>query len=126
MLVFEAIELMLVHSDTIICKVFLPTQLLVPLPLAEYVVLTLGETEILLVLIPPDQVYVFAPLAVKVTPSPKHMAVAVDEILKIGNGLTVMLLVAKACDKHPAVLVPATVKLALLGGLTTGFPPCIV
>ena len=27
----------------------------------------------------------------------------------IGLGLTVKLLVAKACDTHPAVLVPATV-----------------
>ena len=30
-------------------------------------------------------------------------------ILTVGNGLTVILLVAKACDTHPAVLVPATV-----------------
>ena len=50
--------------------------------------LTLGETAILLVLIPPDQVYVFAPLAVNVTPSPKHMVVAVEAILIIGTGLT--------------------------------------
>ncbi len=41
----------------------------------------------------------------------------------VGLGLTVKLLVAKACDKQPAVLVPATVKLALLGGLTTALPP---
>ena len=44
----------------------------------------------------------------------------------VGLGLTVKLLVARACDTHPAALVPDIVKLALLGGLTTGFPPCMV
>ena len=44
----------------------------------------------------------------------------------VGLGLTVKLIVAKACDKQPAVLVPDTVKLALLVGLTTALPPCIV
>ena len=44
----------------------------------------------------------------------------------VGFGLTVKLLVAKACDKHPAPLVPDIVKLALLGGLTTALPPCMV
>ena len=57
----EAIVLMFVHSVTFNCKVLLPTQPSVLVPLAEYVVLTLGETAILLVLIPPDQVYVLAP-----------------------------------------------------------------
>ena len=47
-------------------------------------------------------------------------------ILTVGHGLTGILLVAKACDKQPAVLVPDTVKLALLVGLTTAFPPCMV
>ncbi len=50
--------------------------------------LTLGETAILLVLIPPDQVYVFAPLAVKIIFSPTHIVVAVEAILIIGTGLT--------------------------------------
>ena len=44
----------------------------------------------------------------------------------VGLGLTVKLIVAKACDKQPAVLVPDTVKLALLVGLTTALPPCMV
>ena len=44
----------------------------------------------------------------------------------VGLGLTVKLLVAKACDKQPAVLVPYIVKLALLVGLTTALPPCMV
>ncbi len=44
----------------------------------------------------------------------------------VGLGFTVKLLVAKACDKHPAPLVHATVKLALLVGLTTALPPCMV
>ena len=44
----------------------------------------------------------------------------------VGLGLTVKLLVAKACDKQPAVLVPDIVKLALLVGLTTALPPCMV
>ena len=44
----------------------------------------------------------------------------------IGLGFTVKLLVATACDTQPAVLVPATVKIALLGGFTTELPPCIV
>ncbi len=47
-------------------------------------------------------------------------------ILTVGNGLTVKLLVAKACDTQPAVLVPATVKLALVSGFTTALPPCMV
>ena len=45
----------------------------------------------------------------------------------IGLGLTVKLLVAKACDRHPVTeFVPITVKEVLLGGLTTALPPCIV
>ena len=44
----------------------------------------------------------------------------------IGLGLTVKLLVTNPSDLHPAVLVPATVKIALLGGLTTELPPCMV
>ena len=44
----------------------------------------------------------------------------------IGLAFTIKLLVATACDTQPAVLVPATVKLELLNGLTTAFPPCMV
>ena len=44
----------------------------------------------------------------------------------VGFGLTVKLLGAKACDKQPAALVPDIVKLALLVGLTTALPPCMV
>ena len=41
----------------------------------------------------------------------------------VGLGLTVKLLVARACDTQPATLVPDIVKLALLVGLTTALPP---
>ncbi len=45
----------------------------------------------------------------------------------IGLGLTIKLLVAKACDLHPVTeFVPITVKEVLLGGLTTALPPCMV
>ena len=78
---------MLVHWDTITCKVLLPTQPSVLVPLAEYVVLTLGETAILLVLIPPDQVYVLAPFAVKVMFSPIHIVPVVPLIVILGSAL---------------------------------------
>jgi hypothetical protein len=50
-------------------------------------VLTLGETAILLVLIPPDQVYVLAPFAVKVMFSPIHIVPVVPLIVILGSAL---------------------------------------
>ena len=47
--------------------------------------LTLGETAILLVLIPPDQVYVLAPFAVKVMFSPMHIVPVVPLIVILGS-----------------------------------------
>ncbi len=49
--------------------------------------LTLGETAILLVLIPPDQVYVLAPFAVKVMFSPIHIVPVVPLIVILGSAL---------------------------------------
>ena len=69
--------------------------------------------------------YVFAPLATNAIESPKQTTLG-PLMLTVGFEFTVKLLVAKACDTHPAVLVPATVKIALLGGLTTALPPCMV
>ena len=45
----------------------------------------------------------------------------------IGLGLTVKLLVANACDRHPVMVsVPITVYVVLIDGLTTALPPCMV
>ena len=44
----------------------------------------------------------------------------------IGLGLTLKLLIARACDTQPALLVPATVYVVLIAGFTTALPPCMV
>ena len=71
--------------------------------------------------LPPCMVYVFAPFGLIVNDWPAQIAPEFTVI--IGLAFTIKLLVATACDTHPAVLVPATVKIALLGGLTTPLPP---
>ena len=66
--------------------------------------LKLGETAILLVLIPPDQVYVLAPFAVKVMFSPKHIVPVVPLIVNTGSVFTFMLSVF--VEVHPKPFVP--------------------
>ena len=66
--------------------------------------LTLGETAILLVLIPPDQVYVFAPFAVKVMFSPMHIVPVVPLIVILGSAFTFTLSVF--VELHPKPFVP--------------------
>ncbi len=113
----EAIVLMFVHSVTFNCKVLLPTQPSVLVPLAEYVVLTLGETAILLVLIPPDQVYVLAPFAVKVMFSPMHIVPVVPLIVILGSAFTFTLSVF--VEVHPKPFVPTTEYVVVIVGVTT-------
>jgi len=74
--------------------------------------------------LPPCMVYVFAPLGLMVKFCPAQ--IEPEFTIIIGLTFTIKLLVATACDTQPAVLVPATVKLELLNGLTTAFPPCMV
>lgn len=69
-------------------------------------------------------VYVFAPAGLIVNDCPAQ--IAPEFTVNIGLGFTVKILVAHACDTHPAELVPSTVYVALLVGLTTAVAPCMV
>ena len=81
-----------------------------------YVVVALGVTVLLAPLPnPPDQLYVFAPLAVNTDVAPLHIAAGLAEAVTVGNGLTVTLTVA--VPEHPA-LVPVTVYVVVLDGVT--------
>ena len=95
-------------------------------PVIEFVPITVKEVLLggLTTALPPCMVYVFAPFGLMVKFCPTQIVPLFTVI--VGLGFTVKLLVAKACDKQPAALVPDTVKLALLVGLTTALPPCMV
>ena len=55
------------------------------------------------------QVYEVAPTALNVAELPIHIIDGLLVAVNVGFGFTVKLLVVKACDKHPAALVPDTV-----------------
>jgi hypothetical protein len=87
-----------------------------------YVVVALGVTVLLAPLPnPPDQLYVFAPLAVNTEVAPLHIAAGLAVAVTVGNGLTVTLTVA--VPEHPAVLVPVTVYVVVALGVTVLLAP---
>jgi len=86
-------------------------------PVTVYVVVALGVTVLLAPLPnPPDQLYVFAPLAVNTELSPLHIADGLAVAATDGNGFTVTLTVA--VPVHPTLLDPVTVYVVLLVGVT--------
>ena len=82
-----------------------------------YVAVVLGVTVLLAPLPnPPDQLYVFAPLAVNTEVAPLHIAAGLADALTDGNGFTVTLTVA--VPVHPSAVVPVTVYVVVLVGDT--------
>jgi len=87
-----------------------------------YVVVALGVTVLLAPLPnPPDQLYVFAPLAVNTDVAPLHIAAGLAEAVTVGNVFTVTL--TAAVPVHPAVLVPVTVYVVVALGVTVLLAP---
>jgi len=94
-----------------------PVHPAVLVPVTVYVVVALGVTVLLAPLPnPPDQLYVFAPLAVNTDVAPLHIAAGLADALTDGNGFTVTLTVA--VPVHPAVLVPVTEYVVVELGVT--------
>jgi hypothetical protein len=84
------------------------SQPLISVPNNEYVVFEEGETVIELEIVPvPDHVYVFAPIAFKVTDCPEQIVAEVGVIDTLGNALAVILTVF--VFKQPNGPVPETV-----------------
>jgi len=91
-------------------------------PVTVYVVVALGVTVLLVpVPNPPDQLYVFAPLAVNSELAPLHTADGLAAAVTVGNGFTVTLTVA--VPVHPAELVPVTVYVVVALGVTVLLVP---
>ena len=91
-------------------------------PVTVYVVVELGVTVLLAPLPnPPDQLYVFAPLAVNTELAPLHIAAGLAVAATDGNGFTVTLTVA--VPVHPAVLVPVTVYAVVALGVIVLLAP---
>jgi hypothetical protein len=91
-------------------------------PVTVYVVVEVGDTVLLEPLPkPPDQLYVLAPLALIVELLPVHMDVGLADAVTVGNGFTVTLTVA--VPVHPAALVPVTVYVVVVLGVTVLLTP---
>jgi hypothetical protein len=96
------------NGFTVTLTVAVPVHPSALVPVTVYVVVALGVTVLLApVPNPPDQLYVFAPLAVNSELDPLHIAVGLADADTVGNGFTVTVTVA--VPVHPAVLVPVTV-----------------
>jgi hypothetical protein len=110
------------NGFTVTLTVAVPVHPAVLVPVTEYVVVVLGVTVLLAPLPnPPDQLYVFAPLAVNTEVAPLHIADGLADALTDGNGFTVTLTVA--VPVHPAVLVPVTVYVVVpVGDTVLEFP----
>jgi len=102
---------------TVTLTVAVPVHPAVLVPVTVYVVVALGVTVLLAPLPnPPDQLYVFAPLAVNTDVAPLHIAAGLAVAVTDGNGFTVTLTVA--VPVHPAVFVPVTVYVVVPLGVT--------
>jgi hypothetical protein len=105
------------NGFTVTLTVAVPVHPAVLVPVTVYVVVALGVTVLLAPLPnPPDQLYVFAPLAVNTDVAPLHIAAGLTVALTDGNGFTVTLTVA--VPVHPAVLVPVTEYVVVALGVT--------
>jgi len=105
------------NGFTVTLTVTVPVHPAVLVPVTVYVVVALGVTVLLAPLPnPPDQLYVFAPLAVSTEVAPLHIAAGLAVALTDGNGFTVTLTVAVAV--HPAVVVPVTEYVVVELGVT--------
>jgi len=103
-----AVAVTIGNGFTVILTVAVPVHPSAVVPVTEYVVVEFGVTVLLPpVPNPPDQLYVFAPLAVITEVCPLHIAAGLAVALTVGNGFTVTL--TAAVPEHPAVLVPVTV-----------------
>ena len=89
-------------------------------PVIVYVVVAIGETvNVFEVPNPPLHKYVVAPLAVSLVESPMQIGFAVDEMLIIGFGVTVIAMLAVFVQ---APVVPVTVYVVVETGVTfSGF-----
>ena len=95
----------------------MPVQPSFVVPVTVYVVVELGVTVLLAPLPnPPDQLYVFAPLAVNTEVVPLHIADGLADAVTVGIELTVTVTVAVFVQ--PAVLVPVTEYVVVLDGVT--------
>ena len=63
----------------------------------------------------------FAPFAVNTDVAPLHIAAGLADAVTVGNGFTVTLTVA--VPVHPAVLVPVTVYVVVVLGVTVLLAP---
>jgi hypothetical protein len=105
------------NGFTVTLTAAVPEHPAVLVPVTVYVVVALGVTVLLAPLPnPPDQLYVFAPLAVNTEVAPLHIAAGLAVAVTNGNGFTVTLTVA--VPVHPAVLVPVTVYVVVPVGDT--------
>ena len=96
------------NGFTVTLTVAVPVHPAVLVPVTVYVVVPVGVTVLLAPLPkPPDQLYVFAPLAVNTDVCPLHIDGELAEADTVGNGFTVTLTVAVFV--HPFRLVPVTV-----------------
>jgi len=110
------------NGFTVILTVAVPVHPSAVVPVTEYVVVEFGVTVLLPpVPNPPDQLYVFAPLAVITEVCPLHIAAGLAVALTVGNGFTVTLTVA--VPVHPAVVVPVTVYVVVTLGVTVLLAP---
>jgi hypothetical protein len=110
------------NGFTVTLTVAVPVHPAVLVPVTEYVVVVLGVTVLLAPLPnPPDQLYVFAPLAVITEVCPLHIAAGLAVAVTVGNGFTVTL--TAAVPVHPAVLVPVTVYVVVVLGVTVLLAP---
>ena len=110
------------NGFTVTLTVAVPVHPAALVPVTVYVAVALGATVLLAPLPnPPDQLYVFAPLAVITEVCPLHIADGLAVALTDGNGFTVTLTVA--VPVHPAVLVPVTVYVEVALGLTDILAP---
>ena len=115
------------NGFTVTVTVAVPVHPAVLVPVTVYVVVALSVTVLLApVPNPPDQLYVFAPLAVNSELAPEHIAVGLADADTVGNGFTITLTVA--VPVHPAALVPVTVYVVVELGVTVMlavFPPVL-
>jgi hypothetical protein len=105
------------NGFTVTLTVAVPVHPAVLVPVTVYVVVALGVTVLLAPLPnPPDQLYVFAPLAVITEVCPLHIADGLADAVTDGNGFTVTLI--DVVLLQPLAKVPVTVYIVVLVGVT--------
>ena len=119
-LVEEAPATTVGNGLTVIVTVEVFVQPLAFVPVTVYVVVLVGLTTGLPLRLPGIQVYVAAPLALKVDEAPTQIVVDDALATTVGNGLTVIVTVEVFVQ--PLAFVPVTVYVVVAVGVTIGEP----